>query len=87
VARSRPKCPLQDVRLALLAHDLVLEHVLQRLGAPLATGWLDRCLQRLDRLFLAAQQPTKCLFGIACVAQLSDLGASSPIRLEATIEY
>ena len=43
----------------LLAHDQVLEHVLQRLRATLATGRLDRLLQRLDRFLLALDQPGK----------------------------
>jgi len=72
--RSRAERPLQEVGLALLAHDLVLEHVLQGLGATLAAGRLDRFLQRFDRLFLAAQQPAKRLFDVARVAQLGDLG-------------
>ena len=65
---------LQEVGLALLAHDLVLEHVLQSLGATLATGRLDRFLQGLDRLFLAAHQPAKGVFGLAGVAKLGDFG-------------
>jgi hypothetical protein len=65
---------LQVVSLALLAHDLMLEHVLQGLGAALAAGRLDRFLQRLDRLFLAAQEPAQRIFGAARVAQLGDVG-------------
>jgi len=35
---------LQEVDLLLLAHDHVLESMLERLGTSLATGWLDRRL-------------------------------------------
>ena len=37
----------QQVDLALLAHDHVFQHVLERLGAPLAPGRLDRRLKRM----------------------------------------
>jgi hypothetical protein len=35
----------EEVDLVLLAHDHVLEQVLQGLRAALAAGWLDRLLQ------------------------------------------
>ena len=46
----------QVVDLLLLAHDHVLEPVLDRLRGGLATGRLDRRLERLERLALVLDQ-------------------------------
>jgi hypothetical protein len=64
---SRSAGPLvrapKEVDLRLLAHDQVLEQVLERLGSPLTIRGLDRRLERVDGLRLAGDQPLNRLDG------------------------
>ncbi len=55
-ALGPPLRPEQVVDLLLLAHDHVLEPVLDRLRGGLAAGRLDRGLERLERLRLVLDQ-------------------------------
>jgi hypothetical protein len=69
-----PAGPQQVVHLLLLAHDHVLEAVLDRLGGSLAAGRLDRGLEYLERLGLAVDQPVDGLVGVGDEVDSCDLG-------------
>jgi hypothetical protein len=72
-ARSGAEGPLQEVRLALLAHDLVLEHVLQRLGAT-----IEYC--RAERYWrLSASFRRLIASASSSLSSLSGIGASVPV--------
>src|SRR5215203_6204334 len=69
---------VEEVDLGLLAQDHVLHQVLERLGAPIATGWLDRFLQRFHSGFLAFDQGPDRAFGAFVEAQLGDVRRRLP---------
>src|SRR5215210_4973043 len=65
--------PAQPVDLVLLAHDQVLEQVLERLRARLLAGVRDHRVQRRDRLVLVLDQVVDLLPGVGLPAQPADL--------------
>ena len=64
----------QEVDRLLLAHDDVLEPVLDGLRGGLAAGGLDRVLKRLKRFPLGLDQPGHGLAGVRCEAWIRDVG-------------
>src|SRR4051794_28129032 len=69
---------LQRVDLLLLAHDGVLEPVLERLGLPGVPGGGVAVLQGLGRLALELDRPGDRLHGLRRELEVGDLGRGTP---------